>query len=102
MKLNSIYKTPAYSTSLQIAIERVNLHQKSTAETPPPKHQLQSHFRITMQKQVKPARRETPGPTPRLRNNEGAKRIAPAAREDRQKSFPAKRDAAYCGYVKGI
>ena len=97
-----MYKILANSTSLQIAIERVNLHRKGTTETLPPKHQLQSHFRITIQTQVRPARRETPAPTPRLRNNGGAKRIAPAAREDRQKSFPAKRDAAYCGYVKGI
>ncbi len=46
---------------------------------------------------VKPPSKLTPGPTPKLRNSGLEKWMAPAAIEDRAKSLPANRDAAYCG-----
>ena len=59
---------------------------------------MESH---TTQTHVNPANKETPPPTPRFKNNGLANKIAPAASDDLQKSFPANNEAAYFGYVNG-
>jgi len=51
----------------------------------------------TTQTHVNPANKETPPPTPKFKNNGRANKIAPAASDDLQKSFPANKEAAYFG-----
>ena len=56
----------------------------------------------TTQPQVRPASKLTPGPIPKLIYKGLAKRIDPVASADLVKSFPANREAAYCGYDIGM
>lgn len=59
-------------------------------------------FQLTIPKTLKPASKLTPFPMPNLRNMGLANRTAAKAKAERQRSLPAKREAAYWGYDIGM